>query len=220
MAILNLRPFGFNLEVQLRGRIKRQWMGGSRVVFLVGEYHANHGMITDNLLDACSLIKTGVVECAGVEDTIHAPAQLTLAQIERDSLQLFHKHCTDEAVIAHIRTMPFSFRFGRTLSYLRPRLPLACVEDPDLHGEACRIENRLQDQGESTEHWPDLRVHRERERRFVENLFQLWEVVGNGASGAAMLNTGSAHSEHIADRLRTMETSFVLVDQPGARHHP
>ncbi len=224
MAILNLGPFGFNFEVELRGHIERQWAGGTGLVFIFGEYHDDRDMITDNLIDSCALIRTGIVECVGVEDTIHArdfprPAQMTPTEIDQTSLELFQKNRTDEGVIAYLRTLPSpSFHFGRTLSFLRPHLHLCCVEDPDLYDKACRNHNRLEDRGELAElkSWPDDPVQRERETKFVENLFKLWTGVGSKSSGAAILNTGSAHSQRCADRIREAGTSFIQVSQSRA----
>jgi hypothetical protein len=230
MPILNLRPLGFNFEVELCGRIERQWAGGAGVVFVFGESHDDQDMIRDNLIDSCALIRTGIVKCAGVEDPIHAqnartPTQLTLAQNEEKSLELFRKHRTDDGVIASLRA-PSSFRFGRTLSFLRPHLPVRCVEDPDLHDKVCRIHSRFDEilsrthnqriRDKFDKRWPNLPSQCEREKRFVENLFHFWAAVGNKTGAAAILNTGSAHSQRCADRIREAGTSFIHVSQPRA----
>ena len=230
MPILNLTPFGFNFEVELHGRIERQWAGGTGLVFVFDEWHDDQDMIRDNLFDSCMLIDAGIVACVGVEDRIHAPNDLSPAQIKQHSLRLFEECGTDEAVIANLRkTKPYRFRFGRTLSFLRPHLPVRCVEDPDWHVKAYRMENRFTDfhsgignqreRDEFGQRWPNDPVQCEREKRFVENFFDFWAAVGNKPGAAAILNTGSAHSQRCADRIRDAGTSFIQVSQPKPQAH-
>jgi hypothetical protein len=190
-------------------------------VVLFGEYHEDEEEIRGNVLDACKLIDLGIVACAGVEEDlepVHDWPESQLQHCQRAS-EMRAQNQGDEGMINHLRTTEGKrefkrFGFGKALRLLRPDLPLRQVEDRDIRK---RMWNTVDVPGLSQQERLDHPIHREREKKFVENLLSLLRETRTTKSRAAILNTGSHHSNGAADQIRSLGLNYVYLAQPNVR---
>lgn len=224
MTQIDLRPFGFTCEVEVHGKIEKTYRGGRRLLFLFGENHRDREMKRLNVLNACALLNAGVVGCVATEDPLVELDMLTSEEIQTRSSQLFEEHKTDEAVIDYLNHhQPFwfgIFQFGNTLKVLRPSVAVRCVEDPRLREEMKPISDDycIWDLGGGPHpspdypHMDDHPHNLKRERAMIDNTLTFWEETA--PSRAAILNTGSAHSERIAAGLQERDISYIHIQVP------
>ncbi len=149
MAMLDLRPFGLQRDVELQGTVAESWTEGKRLVFLFGENHMDREMIGRNLLSACTLGQSwGFGWGARVsKEPTDGTRRSRWGQdwIKEKSKRLFEEHRDDCGVISHLRQQPSwygDFRFGKTLKLLRQSLEVRCVEDLDLREQMKPIADR------------------------------------------------------------------------------
>ena len=226
MTELDLRPFGFEQSVEVHGTVETSWSDGERLLFLFGENHRDREMKRLYVVNACRLVDTEVVGCVGTEvpmaDLDGQPAEFIKARSE----ELFADHKTDDAVIAHLsRAQPWWYgilQFGSTLKVLRPSLPVRCVEDPVLRDQMNPISlaYTLADLGAvphpSPEHptMGDHPLNLERERAMIDHMLELWD--STAPTLAAILNTGSAHTQRIAARLQERGINHIFISIPAS----
>ena len=226
MTKLDLRPFGIERDLEIHGTVEATWSGGNRLVFLSGENHRDREMKRLHVLNACKLVDAGVVGCAGTEIPMADLDEQTEEFIKARSEDLFAEHQSDEAVIHHLsRTQPWWYgilQFGSTLKVLRPSLPVRCVEDQALR-------ERMKPISEAYCHWelgggphpspehPNMGDHPlnlERERAMIDRLLTLWD--STAPTLAAILHTGSAHSQRMTARLQERGINYVYVSIPAS----
>lgn len=220
MMHLDLRPFGFQRDVELHGTVEATWAGGKRLVFLFGENHSDREMKRLNVLNACNLVDSDVVGCAGTEVPVTVLDERTAEIIEARSRELFQEHKTDGAVIDLLsrayREFGF-FEFGGTLKILRPSLPVRCVENLDLRDRMKPISDAYgsANLGMAPHPFPehpnliDHPLNREREGAMVDNLLALWDSTAPAL--AAILNVGLEHVHHIAVSLRERGINYMHI---------
>lgn len=226
MTKLDLRPFGFDQDVEIHGTVEATWSGGKRLVFLFGENHRDREMKRLYVLNACVLVNAGVVGCAGTEEPLEEMNAIGAEAVESRSKQLFGEHTTDDAVIAHLSSkQPYGygvFGFGNTLKYLRPRVDVRYVEDPALVEEMRPIADSYKiwefgiAEHPSPDH-PSMGDHphnRKREEAMIANLITLWDEKPREAA-AAILNTGLDHSLHLCQRAKELGISFIYISIPA-----
>jgi hypothetical protein len=226
MTKIDLRPFGFEKDVEAHGTIEATWSGGKRLVLLFGENHRDREMKRLNVVNACRLVDAGGVGCAGTE--------IPMADLERESAEfirersrkLFEEHKTDAAVSKHLsRTQPCwygRFEFGNTLKVLRLSLPVRCVEDPALRERMKPLAEayELADLGGVPHPSPahpntgDHPLNLERESAMIERLVALWDETA--PTRAAILNTGLAHTQRIADGLQMRNINYLFISIPAS----
>jgi len=224
MTCVDLRPFGFQCDVEAHGAVVDSWSGGSRLVFLIGENHKDREMKRLNLQDACSLCNLGILACVGVEEAMEDAIRWDREKIDRWSRELFDYHKTDDGVIAYLSQHQPSwyglFEFGKTLKLLRPSLDVRCVEDPGLREQMKPIASSYELWGlgaaphPSPEH-PKMGDHPHnflREEAMIANLFKLWEEPRE--AGAALLNTGLDHCRRLAERLQAQGINYIYLLNP------
>jgi hypothetical protein len=177
------------------------------------------------VVNACKLVASGVVGCAGTEIPMTELDEQTAEFIEARSRELFEEHQTDDAVIGHLnRAQPWwygLFQFGNTLKVLRPSLPVGCVEDRALREQMNPISDAytLADLGAAphpSPEYPNLGDHPlnlERERAMIDHLLALWD--SSAPMLAAILNTGLAHSQRITRRLQEQGINYIYISIPA-----
>jgi hypothetical protein len=226
MTNLDLRPFGFQCNVEVRGAVEESWSGGKRLLFLFGENHRDRDMKRLYVLNACVLIDAGVVGCVGTEEPLEEMNAIGAEAVESRSKQLFEEHTTDDAVIAHLsRNQPYGygiFGFGNTLKYLRPRVDVRYVEEPTLVEEMRPIADSYKSwelgiaEHPSPDH-PNMGDHphnRKREEAIMANLIRLWDEKSRQAP-SAILNTGLDHSLHLCRRAKELGISYIYISIPA-----
>lgn len=226
MESLDLRPFGFPLDIEVHGSVEGSWCGGDRLVFLFGENHRDREMKRLNVENACRLVDAGVVGCAATEVPLDDLGGQSEKFIEARSRELFSEHRTDGAVTKYLsRSQPCWYgvlEFGNTLKALRPSLPVRCVEDMVLRERMMPISMAytLAALGAVAHPSPDhLKLsdhplHLERERAMIDNLLGLW--ASSAPARAAILNTGSDHCRRIAGGLRERGSNYIHLSIPAS----
>jgi hypothetical protein len=226
MTELDLRPFRIGRSVQVHGTVESNWAKGERLLLLFGENHRDREMKRLNVLNARALVDAGVVGCAGTEVPMANLEEQPAEFIELRSRELFDAHRTDEAVIAHLsRIQPCwfgFFQFGNTLRLLRPLLPVRCVEDAALRERMAPISEAytLADLGTAPRPLPehpnmgDHPLNLERERAMIDHMLKLWD--STAPTLAAILNTGSAHTQRIAAQLQERGINHVVISIPAS----
>jgi hypothetical protein len=142
MRQILLSNFGYQCEFSFHGKLDDSWSEGTRLVFLFGERHRKPPIIWPNVLNACELIRLGVVGCVGVEEYPFTLEGWAEERIEQRRSQLFTEHGDEKGIFAHFSKSPEFCYFGETLQLFRPSLRVRSVEDPKLHEETACVQGR------------------------------------------------------------------------------
>jgi hypothetical protein len=135
---VDLTKFGIP-NGKLKGTVISYNLTGKRLLLLFSERHTIRVGVKAHLLNALQLFDVGVISCVGVEGwkdpTCPVPCDLIL--------ELFHRHKVqhgdnEEAIIEGLLHdyQPHNYVFWKTLTLLRPTLPIQSVEDPNLFYKA------------------------------------------------------------------------------------
>jgi hypothetical protein len=224
MSRLDLSANGKSFAVDLTRTVEQCRVGAGWPVFLFGEYHSDRAMKKGNVLDACRLIDAGIVGFVGTEMPMADLDRLGPDEIQARSADLLGTHGGDEAVMDYLsRVQPWWYgflQFGSTLRLLRPSVPVACVEDPELREKMKPISDayELADFGcgaHPCPDYPDMIDHphnRLREAAMIDNLLALWARYS--PDRAAILNTGIGHCGPIAESLQKRGIGYYLITRP------
>ena len=232
---MSFEPFGFKKVLFFDAVRVNVHVGSTPLLVLLPESPSDNAVKADNLRVACQLIDEGIVDLVAVEERFGGDVNAKVLgelmnqhgapSLEAYSRDLHLHHGGDDAIIQGIRKSKAEVSFARQLLYLRPRIRVVGVDDPELAAradeQAAAIALEFEEEPDTDKRerkqmakFRDLQVNRDREAAFLENIAAARREFGS--TKGVILSAGGYHHQHLIDGCAQSD-SYLLIYPPSYR---